>query len=154
MLVGARRGRTLNLDPDWRSDGLEPALEHLRDAASRAGGLRDGATTDILRKGYHQHARDRLRDFRLIRTYEPTGVPVTVVKAARSLLPDSHALGWETVRPGRAAGERRRPLHDAHRAGPDGASGAAAAAVARGAVPIAGGRLNCEPDRPPGCQVR
>jgi len=99
MLVGARRGRTLNLDPDWRSDGLEPALEHLREAASRAGGLRDGATTDVLKKGYHQHARDRLRDFRLIRTFEPVGVPVTVVKAARSVLPDAHALGWERLGP-------------------------------------------------------
>jgi pimeloyl-ACP methyl ester carboxylesterase len=99
MLVGARRGRAFNLDPQWRSEGLEPALESLREAASRAGGMRDGATTDILRRGYHQHARDRLRDFRLIRTYEPTGVPVTVVKPAGSLLPEKHALGWELCGP-------------------------------------------------------
>jgi thioesterase domain-containing protein len=99
MLVGARRGRTLNLEPGWNTGGLEPALENLREAASRAGGMRDGATTDILRRGYHQHARDRLRDFRLIRTFEPVGVPVTVVKAARSLLPEAHALGWEKIAP-------------------------------------------------------
>jgi len=94
MLVGARRGRTINLDPEQFADNLEPALEHLH---TRVGGTRDTATADVLRRGYHQHARDRLRDYRLTRTYEPTGVPVTVVKAARSIAPDSRALGWERI---------------------------------------------------------
>jgi thioesterase domain-containing protein len=93
MLVGARRGRPIHLDESVFTDGLEATLEHLR---TRIGGTRDNATADVLRRGYHQHARDRLRDFRLTRTYEPTGIPVTVVKAARSLLPDSPALGWDT----------------------------------------------------------
>jgi len=96
MLVGARRGRAVSLEPEAFENGLEHALEHLR---TRVGGLRDTAATDVLRRGYHQHARDRLRDFRLIRTYEPTGIPVTVVQAARSLMPDSHALGWDQVSP-------------------------------------------------------
>ena len=147
----------LNLDPNWRAGGLEPALENLREAASRAGGLRDGATTDVLRRGYHQHARDRLRDFRLIRTYEPAGVPVTVVKAARSLLPDSARARVGEVRPGRAAGERRRPLHDAHRAGPGGAPRFDAAAVARVACDACRCLARSENGvtRPsPGCQIR
>ncbi|MFL5520272.1 MAG: hypothetical protein ACJ8B6_05010 [Gemmatimonadales bacterium] len=92
MLVGARRGHPVNVDPELFAHGLEPALKHLR---TQIGGLRDHTTSDILRRGYHQHARDRLRDYRLIRTYVPTGEPVTVVKAARSLLPDRHALGWD-----------------------------------------------------------
>jgi len=93
MLVGARRGRAVNLDQTVFEEGLEPTLEHLRSRVGR----QDNSTTDILRRGYHQHARDRLRDYRLTRTYEPTGVPVTVVKAARSIAPDSRALGWERI---------------------------------------------------------
>lgn len=96
MLVGARRGRPVNLDEAVFEEGLEATLEHLR---SRIGGLRDNATTDVLRKGYHQHARDRLRDYRLTRTFEPSGSPVTVVKAARSLLPDTYALNWDRAAP-------------------------------------------------------
>jgi pimeloyl-ACP methyl ester carboxylesterase len=92
MLVGARRGRPINLDETVFEQGLEATLEHLR---TRIGGLRDHATADVLRRGYHVHARDRLRDFRLIRTYEPTGIPVTVVKANRSLVPHIPALNWD-----------------------------------------------------------
>ena len=94
MLVGARRGHPIHLDESVFAEGLEATLEHLR---TRIGGARDTATADVLRRGYHQHARDRLRDYRLTRTYAPTGVPVTVVKAARSIAPDSRALGWERL---------------------------------------------------------
>ena len=92
MLVGARRGRPIHLDESVFAEGLEATLEHLR---TRIGGARDVAAADVLRRGYHQHARDRLRDFRLTRTFEPNGIPVTVVKAARSILPDSRALNWD-----------------------------------------------------------
>jgi len=95
MLVGARRGRPLVIEPERLEDGFEDALEHVREAASRSGVLRDGTTVDALRKGYHQHSRARLFDYRVTAPHTPAGVPLTVVKAARSILPESPMLGWD-----------------------------------------------------------
>src|SRR4051794_11365600 len=60
MLLGARRGRPLSVDPDRLDEGVDNALEHLREAASRAGALGEATTTESLRRAYNQHARERL----------------------------------------------------------------------------------------------
>jgi thioesterase domain-containing protein len=99
MLLGARRGRPLSIDPSKLEGAIDPALEHLRESASRAGALGEATTAESLRRTFNGHARDRARDYRLTATYTPTGLPVTVVKAARSLAPDSTALGWEHCGP-------------------------------------------------------
>jgi len=93
MLVGARRGRSLELDPELLGRGQDEAFEHLREAAARTGALRDGSTVEVLKKGYFQHARTRQFNHRLIRSHEPAGVPVTVVQPTGSLYDD---LGWNT----------------------------------------------------------
>jgi pimeloyl-ACP methyl ester carboxylesterase len=99
MFLGARRGRALNLDPAKLEASKGEALEHLRESASRVGALGEATTTESLRRSFNGHARGQLRDYRLTRTYEATGIPVTVVKAARSIAPDSEALEWDQCGP-------------------------------------------------------
>ena len=52
-----------------------------------------------MRRCYEQHAARVLRDHRLVAGYEPSGAPLTVVKAANSVAPDSPALGWDRFAP-------------------------------------------------------
>lgn len=99
LYLGARRGRTLTFDPSRLEDGLEPALAHLLEAATRAGALREHTAPATLRSLYIAHARGVLRDHRLTADYVPRGGPLTLVKAASSLLPASPALGWDTFGP-------------------------------------------------------
>ena len=116
MLVCARRGRA-HLIP---TDALDTMLERLRRAAG-------SARVDILRKGYFQHARAHQFNARLIASHQPSGVPVTVVQPTGSLVRRPRLALLE---PGRGARQRRRPLHDAHRARPRRAARAAALALA------------------------
>ena len=99
MYAGARRGRPLEVDPARLREGLEPALAHILDVASAAGALREDTTPASVRRCYEQHAARVLRDHRLVAGYEPSGAPLTVVKAAHSLAPDSPALGWDRFAP-------------------------------------------------------
>ena len=95
MYAGARRGRPLDVDPARLAEGLEPALAHILGVASSAGALRLDTTPAAVRRCYEQHAARVLRDHRLIAGYEPSGAPLTVVKATHSLAPASPALGWD-----------------------------------------------------------
>ena len=99
MYAGARRGRALEVDPARLRAGLEPALAHILDVASAAGALREDTTLATVRRCYEQHAARVLRDHRLVAGYEPSGAPLTVVKAADSIAPDSPALGWDRFAP-------------------------------------------------------
>ena len=48
---------------------------------------------------FEEHAARVLRDHRLTADYAPSGTPLTVVKAAHSLVPESPALGWDRFGP-------------------------------------------------------
>ena len=82
MLVSARRGRS----------GPLP-LQSLDAMLARLSELGFGST-DVLRKGYFQHARQRQFDQRLIAQHAPAGVPITVVQPSESLYGD---LGWDAT---------------------------------------------------------
>lgn len=99
MYCGARRGRRLLIDPARLQDGLEPALDHIREAAAAAGALRSDTTPEAVRRCYDDHARRLTRDFRLTARHTPSGLPLTVVKATGSLAPESRALGWDRYGP-------------------------------------------------------
>jgi thioesterase domain-containing protein len=99
MFVGARRGRRLHVDPALFGPTVDDSLVHVRKAAMLAGVLREGTTPEVLRRQYFQHARGVARDHALTRNYVPSGEPLTVVKAAESLAPESPALGWDRYAP-------------------------------------------------------
>ena len=65
MYAGARRGRTLHVDPGAPRRGLEPALAHILEAAVAAGALRADTPPATVRRCYDEHARRVLRDHRL-----------------------------------------------------------------------------------------
>jgi thioesterase domain-containing protein len=93
MYVGARRGRVLNLDPERLS------LEHIAEGAVAAGALREDTALATIERCFEQHSARVLRDHRLTAGYTPSGTPLTVVKAAHSLLADTRALGWDRFGP-------------------------------------------------------
>jgi thioesterase domain-containing protein len=95
MYAGARRGRTVAVDPARLSEGLERGLTHILEVAVAAGVLRADTSPATVRRCYEEHAARVLRDHRLIAGATPTGAPLTVVKAANSLAPESPALGWD-----------------------------------------------------------
>ena len=81
--------------PSASAGDLDSALAHILDVAGASGALREDTTPSSVRRCYEQHAARVLRDHRLTAGYEPSGAPLTVVKAAHSLAPDSPALGWD-----------------------------------------------------------
>jgi thioesterase domain-containing protein len=91
MYVGARKGLSV-VAP-------ELALEGIREAAIAAGALRADTTPEALERCFEEHSARVLRDHRLIAGHTPSGIPLTVVKAAASLVPDSPALGWDRYGP-------------------------------------------------------
>ena len=99
MYAGARRGRPLEIDPAYLRTGLEPALAHILDAARASGALREDTTPASVKRCYERHAARVLRDHRLVTGYEPSGAPLTVVKATKSIAPASPALGWDRFAP-------------------------------------------------------
>ncbi|HWK27224.1 MAG TPA: hypothetical protein VNS09_11710 [Solirubrobacter sp.] len=91
MFLGARRGRAL--------DGAPRDLDDVLEAAVSAGALRAETSRASLERWYAEHERRVLRDHRLTQTHAPSGAPLTVVKAARSLAPEAPALGWDRFGP-------------------------------------------------------
>jgi thioesterase domain-containing protein len=93
MYVGARKGRPLPVDPERLS------LEHILEVATATGALRADAAPAAIERCFEEHSTRVQRDHRLTADYAPSGTPLTVVKAAHSLLPDSAALGWDRFGP-------------------------------------------------------
>jgi thioesterase domain-containing protein len=91
MYVGARKG--------VRVLPREFSLPAIREAAIAVGALRPGTTAAAVERCFAEHAARVRRDHTLIATHTPSGDPLTVVKAAHSLLPDSPALGWDRYGP-------------------------------------------------------
>jgi hypothetical protein len=83
----------LNLDPDRLS------LDHIAAGAVAAGALREDTALATIERCFEQHSTRVVRDHRLTAGYAPSGTPLTVVKAAHSLVPGSRALGWERFGP-------------------------------------------------------
>jgi thioesterase domain-containing protein len=99
MYAGARRGRTLVVDPARLTEGLEPGLNHIREVAVVAGVLRTDTSLATVQRCYEEHSARVLRDHRLTAGATPAGMPLTVVKAANSLAPECPALGWDRFGP-------------------------------------------------------
>lgn len=95
MYLGARRGVRLPVEPERLGEGLE----HILAVATAVGALRANTSLPAVRRCYDAHVARTLRDHRLIAGSTPSGAPVTVVKAARSIAPGSRALGWDRYAP-------------------------------------------------------
>jgi thioesterase domain-containing protein len=65
LYLGARRGRALRFDPARLHDGVEPALAHLLQAATRARALREDVSAATVAGLYRAHAQRMRRDHRL-----------------------------------------------------------------------------------------
>jgi thioesterase domain-containing protein len=91
MYLGARRGVTVI--------PREHTLEAIREAAIAVGALRAGTARAAVARWFEEHAARVGRDHRLTAGHTPSGAPLTVVKAAHSLVPDRPALGWERFGP-------------------------------------------------------
>ena len=91
MYIGARKG--LQVVPETLT------LDGIREAAIAAGALRADTASSAVERCFEEHSARILRDHRLTAGHSPSGTPLTVVKAASSLLPDSPALGWDRFGP-------------------------------------------------------
>jgi hypothetical protein len=87
MYAGARRGRTLTVEPARLREGVELGLTHLLGVGIAAGAMRADTSIATVRRCYEQHSARVLRDHRLIAGATPSGAPLTVVKAAGGLAP-------------------------------------------------------------------
>ena len=99
MYCGAKRGRPLAVFPERLHAGLEPALAHIFEEAVASGALRPDTSPATFRRCYEDHARRMRRDHRLAARHTPSGLPLTLVKAAGSLAPEARALGWDRFGP-------------------------------------------------------
>ncbi len=91
MYTGARKGLTVA--------PRELTLDGIREAAVAVGALRADTTPAAVERCFEEHSTRILRDHRLIAGHTPSGNPLTIVKAASSLVPDSPALGWDRFGP-------------------------------------------------------
>jgi thioesterase domain-containing protein len=91
MYIGARKGLTV------RPQQL--TLDGIREAAIAVGALRGDSAPASVERCFEEHCARVLRDHRLTADHAPSGTPLTVVKAADSLVPDGSALGWDRFGP-------------------------------------------------------
>jgi thioesterase domain-containing protein len=91
MYLGARKG--LIVRPD------QLTLDGVREAAIAVGALRADTAPGAVERCFEEHSARVLRDHRLTAGHSPSGTPLTLVKAADSLVPDSPALGWDRFGP-------------------------------------------------------
>lgn len=98
MYLGAKRGRAFPFTPGPVATEDE-GLSLLLDAAVAQGVLQPGTEFAGLRKLYQAYFGGLSRNNRCVAPYqpEPTDRTVTLVKAERSLLPDSPELGWSRL---------------------------------------------------------
>lgn len=102
MYLGAKRGRTVPLDAGRLAGcGVDDGLELVLKAAVAGGALLPSTPLPGLRKLYETYVDGLLRNNRLTNPYQPLPVslPVRLVKAEGSLLPEDRTLGWESLAP-------------------------------------------------------
>ncbi|WP_333767297.1 thioesterase [Streptomyces sp. IBSBF 2435] len=102
MYLGAKRNRTISLDPDDTAGlDLDTGLVRILDAAVGCGALAEGTPLPGLRKLYDTYVDGLLRNNRLTATHHPvpSSVPLALIKAEDSLIPGDDALGWQELAP-------------------------------------------------------
>lgn len=102
MYLGAKRERAVGPPPDALTGlGTDDGLAVVLDAAVAAGALLPGTPLPGLRKLYDTYVDGLLRNNRLVASHRarPAPLPLVLVKAERSLLPDDPTLGWEPLAP-------------------------------------------------------
>ncbi len=102
MYLGAKRGRPIDLAPGRLAGrDVDDGLTVVLDAAVAAGALLPDTPLPGLRKLYETYVDGLLRNNRLTAPHRPgpAPLPVVLVKAARSLIPDDPTLGWRPLAP-------------------------------------------------------
>ncbi|KQV19128.1 MULTISPECIES: thioesterase domain-containing protein [unclassified Kitasatospora] len=102
MYLGAKRGRPVPLDPAaLLGCGVDDGLPLVLDAATASGALLPDTPLPGLRKLYDTYVDGLLRNNRLTAPYRPksSSVPLVLVKAERSLIPEDPTLGWQPLAP-------------------------------------------------------
>ncbi|GAA1581566.1 thioesterase domain-containing protein [Streptomyces globosus] len=102
LYLGAKRGTPVAPDPERLAGAdVDRGLEAVLDAAVAAGALKAGTPVFGLRKLYDTYVDGLLRNNRLTTPYEavPSSVPLVLVTAEGSLIPDDPTLGWEPLAP-------------------------------------------------------
>ncbi|MFJ9521495.1 alpha/beta fold hydrolase [Kitasatospora sp. NPDC101801] len=102
MYLGAKRGRPVPLDPAALAGrGVDDGLPLVLDAATASGALLPDTPLPGLRKLYDTYVDGLLRNNRLTAPYRPrpSSVPLVLVKAERSLIPEDPTLGWQPLAP-------------------------------------------------------
>ncbi|MBL1102119.1 thioesterase domain-containing protein [Streptomyces coffeae] len=97
MYLGAKRSRDLSTCFDsMGTDDLATGLELLLDAAVTSGALPPDTPPPGLRKLYDTYVEGLLRNNRLTAGHRPpvSSVPLVLIKAERSLIPQDKTLGW------------------------------------------------------------
>ncbi|MEU3771851.1 alpha/beta fold hydrolase [Streptomyces sp. NPDC032472] len=102
LYLGAKRGQPVVPDAERLAGaGIEDGLQAVLEAAVAGGALRADTPVFGLRKLYDTYVDGLLRNNRLTAPYRavPSSVPLVLVTAEGSLIPDDPTLGWEPLAP-------------------------------------------------------
>ncbi|MEV4611689.1 alpha/beta fold hydrolase [Kitasatospora sp. NPDC049258] len=102
MYLGAKRGRPVRIEPGATAGrGVDDGLLLVLEAAVASGALAPDTPLPGLRKLYDTYVDGLLRNNRLTAPYRPVpaGLPLVLVTAERSLIPDDPTLGWGPLAP-------------------------------------------------------
>ncbi|GCB44115.1 thioesterase domain-containing protein [Streptomyces sp. NL15-2K] len=102
MYLGAKRGRPIGLAPGRLAGrGVDDGLTVVLDTAVAAGALHPDTPLPGLRKLYDTYVDGLLRNNRLTAPHRPgpAPLPLVLVTAERSLIPDDPTLGWRPLAP-------------------------------------------------------
>ncbi|PAZ11781.1 thioesterase [Streptomyces sp. SA15] len=102
MYLGAKRGHPIDLAPGRLAGrGVDEGLTVVLDAAVAAGALHPDTPLPGLRKLYDTYVDGLLRNNRLTAPHRPgpAPLPLVLIKAQRSLIPDDPTLGWRQLAP-------------------------------------------------------
>ncbi|MFI7294698.1 thioesterase domain-containing protein [Streptomyces sp. NPDC050121] len=100
MYLGAKRGRPVDLPPGRLTGcGVDDGLPVVLDTAVASGALLPDTPLPGLRKLYDTYVDGLLRNNRLVAPHRaaPAPLPLVLVKAERSLVPDDPYLGWQPL---------------------------------------------------------
>lgn len=102
LYLGAKRGCAVTPDAQRLAGaGVEDGLQVVLEAAVASGALKSDTPIFGLRKLYDTYVDGLLRNNRLTAPYQaaPSSVPLVLVTAEGSLIPDDPTLGWEPLAP-------------------------------------------------------
>jgi thioesterase domain-containing protein len=102
LYLGAKRGAPVTPDAERLAGAsVEDGLQVVLEAAVASGALKADTPIFGLRKLYDTYVDGLLRNNRLTAPYQaaPSSVPLVLVTAEGSLIPDDPTLGWEPLAP-------------------------------------------------------